>query len=235
MVGCTCVAILMVLNGAIGAKLHIPFSVAIRASFGFNFAYFAIVSRAILAMFWLGIQSASGAQRVTVMIQSIWPSYGNIKDHIGENQGIDTKGMVRYVHEISRPLFLPAILAHAKVPDSYFLFWIIQLPLLLIPPTKLRYLFITKLIATPIAALATMGWCVHKAGGSGEIFAAHAKVSGSTKAYLFLSSMSAVTGSWSTLAATFLTSVATPNPPRDSSFNSLSCPSSSLSVLLLVS
>jgi NCS1 family nucleobase:cation symporter-1 len=41
-VGTSCVAIPMVLNGAIGAKLHIPFSVAIRASFGYYFAYFAI-------------------------------------------------------------------------------------------------------------------------------------------------------------------------------------------------
>jgi NCS1 family nucleobase:cation symporter-1 len=56
------------------------------------------------------------------------------------------------------------------------------------------------MVAAPITALATMGWCVHKAGGSGEIFAAKATVSGSTKAYLFLSSMSAVTGSWCTLA-----------------------------------
>lgn len=55
-------------------------------------------------------------------------------------------------------------------------------------------------MAAPITALATMGWCVHKAGGSGNIFALKATVSGSTKAYLFLSSMSAVTGSWSTLA-----------------------------------
>jgi len=83
---------------------------------------------------------------------------------------------------------------------SYLLFWLIQLPLLLIPPTRLRYLFATKLIAAPITALATMGWCVHKAGGSGEIFSLKAQVSGSTRAYLWLSCMSSVTGSWSTLA-----------------------------------
>jgi len=176
-VGTSCVAIPMVLNGAIGAKLHIPFSVAIRASFGYYLAYFCICSRCILAMFWLGIQGANGAQCITIMIQSIWPSYGNIGNHIATNQGITTQGMI-----------------------SYFLFWIIQLPLLLIPPTHLRYLFATKLVAAPITALATMGWCVHKAGGSGNIFALKATVSGSTKAYLFLSSMSAVTGSWSTLA-----------------------------------
>lgn len=45
-----------------------------------------------------------------------------------------------------------------------------------------------------------MGWCVHKAGGSGKIFALEATVHGSTKAYLWLSCMSSVTGSWSTLA-----------------------------------
>ncbi|KAE9367041.1 NCS1 nucleoside transporter family [Stipitochalara longipes BDJ] len=176
-VGTSCVAIPMVLNGAIGAKLHIPFSVAIRASFGYYFAYFAIVSRSVLAMFWLGIQGANGAQCITIMLTAIWPSYGRIPNHISASQGIDTKGMI-----------------------SYLLFWLIQLPLLLIPPTRLRYLFATKLIAAPITALATMGWCIHKAGGSGDIFSLKPKVSGSTKAYLWLSCMSSVTGSWSTLA-----------------------------------
>lgn len=128
-------------------------------------------------MFWLGIQGANGAQCLTIMITAIWPSYANIKNHIAESQGITTQGMV-----------------------SYFLFWIIQLPLLLIPPTKLRYLFMAKLIAAPITAIATMGWCIHKAGGGGSLFDQTATVSGSTKAYLWLSCMSSVTGSWSTLA-----------------------------------
>lgn len=89
----------MVLNGAIGAKLHIPFSVAIRASFGYYFAYFAIVSRSILAMFWLGIQGASGAQCLTIMITAIWPSYANLQYHnqLPVSAGITTQGMIRYV------------------------------------------------------------------------------------------------------------------------------------------
>jgi NCS1 family nucleobase:cation symporter-1 len=68
----------MVLNGAIGAKLHIPFSVIVRSSFGYYFAYFCIVSRSILAMFWLGIQGANGAQCITLMLLAIAPSYANI-------------------------------------------------------------------------------------------------------------------------------------------------------------
>jgi len=176
-VGTFCVAVPMVLNGAIGARLHIPFSVIIRSSFGYYLAYFCIVSRSILAMFWLGIQGANGAQCITIMLLAWAPSYGNIANTLPESAGITTQGMI-----------------------SYFLFWIIQLPLLLIPPTKLRYLFAVKLVAAPITAVATLGWIVHKAGGSGELFNLPETVTGSTKAFLWLSCMSSVTGSWATLA-----------------------------------
>ena len=83
---------------------------------------------------------------------------------------------------------------------SYFLFWIIQLPLLLIPPTRLRWLFIVKLVAAPITAIATMGWCLHQAGGSGAIFNQPPQIFGEAKAWAWLSAMSSVTGSWATLA-----------------------------------
>lgn len=74
-VGTSCVAVPMVLNGAIGAKLHIPFSVVVRSSFGYYFGYFCIISRAILAMFWLGIQGANGAQCITIMLTASMSSY----------------------------------------------------------------------------------------------------------------------------------------------------------------
>ncbi len=176
-VGTSCVAVPMVLNGAIGAKLHIPFSVIVRSSFGYYFGYFCIFSRCVLACFWLGIQGANGAQCITLMLTAIWPSYKHIKNQLPADAGITTQGMV-----------------------SYFLFWIIQLPLLLIPPTKLRWLFLVKLVAAPITALATLGWIVAKAGGGGAIFHLPETVHGSTRAYLWLSCMSSVTGSWATLA-----------------------------------
>ena len=176
-VGTFCVAVPMVLNGAIGAKLHVPFSVITTSSFGYYLRYFCIISRAILAMFWLGIQGANGAQCITIMLRAIAPSYNNIPNHLPASAAIDTKGMC-----------------------SYFLFWIIQLPLLLIHPTKLRPIFIIKLIGAPIAAIATMGWCLHRAGGGGDIWHLRAEVHGSTYAWLWLSCMSSVTGSWATLA-----------------------------------
>ncbi|KUL88834.1 hypothetical protein ZTR_03414 [Talaromyces verruculosus] len=65
LVAALCNAIPTVLNGAVGADLHIPFPVAIRASYGTYFGYFCVASRAILALFWFGIQSAYGGQCVT--------------------------------------------------------------------------------------------------------------------------------------------------------------------------
>lgn len=176
-VGTFCVAVPMVFNGAIGAKLHVPFSVITTGSFGYYLRYFCIISRAILAMFWLGIQGANGAQCITVMLRAIAPSYNNIPNHLPASAAIDTKGMC-----------------------SYFLFWIMQLPLLLIHPTKLRPIFVVKLIGAPVAAIATMGWCLHRAGGGGDIWRLRAEVHGSTYAWLWLSCMSSVTGSWATLA-----------------------------------
>jgi NCS1 family nucleobase:cation symporter-1 len=175
-VGILCCAIPIVLNGAIGAKFHVPFSVIVTGSFGYYLRFFAIVSRAILAMFWLGIQSANGAQCMTIMLRAIAPSYNNIPNHLPASAAIDSKGML-----------------------SYFLFWLIQMPLLLIHPTKLKPVFITKLIAAPVCAIATMAWCVHKAGGGGDIWNLRAEVSGSTYAYLWLSCMSSITGMWATL------------------------------------
>jgi NCS1 family nucleobase:cation symporter-1 len=70
----------------------------------------------------------------------------------------------------------------------------------LIHPQKLRPLFLVKLIITPTAAIATMAWCVHQAGGAGPVFSQEATVTGSAKAWLFLSAMSSISGGLSTLA-----------------------------------
>ncbi|KAI0106820.1 permease for cytosine/purines, uracil, thiamine, allantoin-domain-containing protein [Daldinia grandis] len=176
-VGTFCVAVPLVLNGAIGAKLHVPFSVIATSSFGYYLRYFCIVSRATLAMFWLGIQGVNGAQCITIMLRAWAPSYNDIPNRLSQSAGITTQGML-----------------------SYFLFWIIQLPLLLIHPTKLRPLFWVKLLAAPVAAIATMGWCIQRARGGGDIFALRATAGEQQYVWLWLTCMSSVAGQWSTLA-----------------------------------
>lgn len=59
-IGHTVIAVVMVCNGTVGARLHISFPVLNRSSFGFWFSYFSVISRVVLSMFWFGIQTFTG-------------------------------------------------------------------------------------------------------------------------------------------------------------------------------
>jgi NCS1 family nucleobase:cation symporter-1 len=172
-----CNAIPTVLNGAIGASLHIPFPIAARASFGYWFSYFAVISRGILAMFWFGVQTANGGTCVTVVLSSLWPSYRNIPNILPASAGLTSAGMV-----------------------SYFIYWLLQFPLLLVPTHKLQYMFWVKTILTPPMAIGMVIWIGVRAGGQGEFFSRPSQVHGSERAWLWVSNLTAVTGGYSTLA-----------------------------------
>ncbi|KAH7109109.1 uracil permease [Dendryphion nanum] len=172
-----CNAVPTILNAAIGSNLHIPFPIASRASFGYWFSYFAVISRAILAMFWFGVQTANGGTCVTAIITSIWPSFRSLPNHLPASAGLTTAGMI-----------------------SYFLYWLIQFPLLLIPTHRLQYMFWAKTILMPPVAIGMVIWVAVKAGGNGEFFNKPSQVHGSQRAWLWISSMTSITGGYSTLA-----------------------------------
>jgi len=113
---------------------------------------------------------------MTQMIRAIWPSYLDIPNRIPASAGITTQQMC-----------------------SHFLFWSLQFPLLLIPPHKLRWFFVFKaVVVTGVSLAVVIAMCI-KAGGAGDIWHQPARVSGSTKSWLILSSMSSITGGWATM------------------------------------
>ncbi|KAH8913339.1 hypothetical protein BT69DRAFT_1234727 [Atractiella rhizophila] len=120
-------SIAMVLNGATGAYLHIPFQMTVRTSFGYYFSLFAVVSRLILSWFWFGINSWNGGSAITGMIRAIWPSYAHFPNHLPKGGGRHSKALLEYSS----------------------LFWLLQYPFLLIHPSKLRFLFILKVLVVP--------------------------------------------------------------------------------------
>ncbi|KAH9903634.1 uracil permease [Xylariomycetidae sp. FL2044] len=173
-----CNAVPTVLNGCIGSDLHIPFPIAARASYGYWLSYFTVFSRGILALFWFGVQSAGGGDCVAAMITAIWPSFQNVPNHLPEFVGVTSQGMV-----------------------SYLIYWLIQFPLLLVPTHKLQYMFNVKAFLVTPMALAMVIWISVKAGASSnDFFNAPATVTGSARAWLWLSSLTSVTGGYSTLA-----------------------------------
>ncbi|KNG51845.1 uracil permease [Stemphylium lycopersici] len=129
------ISFVIALNGAIGVLHHVPFPVIARASWGFWGSYVAIVSRAVLAVFWFAIQNMNGANAVRVMLGAIWPSFLTLENGIPESQGIDTATMI-----------------------SFFLFWLGSIPFLVMHPNQLRWLFMAKSIIVPIAWIAILIW-----------------------------------------------------------------------------
>jgi NCS1 family nucleobase:cation symporter-1 len=63
------------------------------------------------------------------MLTAIWPSFAKLPNHLPASVGLTTAGMI-----------------------AYLLYWLIQLPLLLIPTHKLQYLFWVKtVLMAPVA------------------------------------------------------------------------------------
>ena len=172
------VSIVISLNGAVGVYYHASFPVIARASWGFWGSYIAIVSRAILAIFWFAIQTQNGANTVRVMLGAIWPSFLTLPNHIPESQGIATNTMI-----------------------SFLIFWIAQIPFLYMHPNNLRWLFMAKSVIVPIAWIAILIWAFRSTGGNGgDIFDQHPTTHGSAYSWAYLASMTSVIGNYATLS-----------------------------------
>ncbi|WVR08770.1 hypothetical protein IAU60_005828 [Kwoniella sp. DSM 27419] len=159
-IGNLIIAAAVALNGHVGSRHHIPFSIASRASLGFYFSYFAVVSRLIMGLLYFGINTYIGASCALICLEAIWPSLKTLPNQIPTAAGVTSAKMI-----------------------AYFVFWILQLPLVLIHPRRMRILFFVKSVVAVIAAFATLGWAVHKAGGAGPVFAARTTLTGSERSW----------------------------------------------------
>lgn len=163
----------LVLNGSVGARLHVPFPIAMRASWGYYASRFPVVVRAVTALFWHAIQTYTGSTAMTQMIRAIWPSYLDIPNHIPQHIGLTSQQML-----------------------SHFIFWTVQFPFLMIPPHKLKWLFVFKTVLVLVSSVAVVISMTMKAGGTGDIWNLPYGVSGSARRWLILSCVSSYTGSW---------------------------------------
>ncbi|KAH6904538.1 cytosine-purine permease [Coprinopsis sp. MPI-PUGE-AT-0042] len=176
-VGHLIIAFVIVLNGTIGARLHIAFPVLNRSSFGFWLSYFSVISRVVLAMFWFGIQTYTGSECVYQMLKAIWPSTARIPNHLPEGAHITTVGLM-----------------------CYFIYWIIQFPLLLISPQKIRHLFAVKAVIVPVAMIAILIWAMVKAPPSVSLGPHKATIHGSAASWAWLSALNGALGFYATLS-----------------------------------
>lgn len=171
------IAIPVVLNGHIGTRLRVPFPVQARSSFGFHAAKGVVVIRVITALFWHALQTYSGSQVMAQVLIAMWPSFGRIPNTIPADQDIDS----------------PTLVAH-------FLFWLLQLPFVLIPPHRMKWFFYMKAVLMIATSLGIVGYLVHRAGTSGEIFNQRPTVDGSQRAWLTVYMLFQSVCGWATMA-----------------------------------
>ncbi|KAF9779792.1 NCS1 nucleoside transporter family [Thelephora terrestris] len=172
------IAFVIVLNGTIGARLHVAFPIINRSSFGFWFSYFSVISRVVLSMFWFGIQTFTGSQCVEQILKAIWPGLRTrVPNHLPESANITTLGFM-----------------------CYFIYWTIQLPFMLVSPHKIRWLFLVKAVIVPPSWLALLIWSFVAVPPSKGLFSLHATVTGSEFSWAYLRALNAALGLYATLA-----------------------------------
>ncbi|KIV93343.1 hypothetical protein PV10_04560 [Exophiala mesophila] len=165
----------MTLNGYTGAKTHAPFPILARSSFGYHLAKFPVVVRLITALFWHSITNFLAVGPMIQVIRSIWPSFRTMPNSLPESAGITSQQMV-----------------------AYFLVWVVQFPILMIPPHKMRWLFYVKVVMCVATIVGMTIWTCTR-GGTGDIWDQQAQVSGSAKSWLIMWSLNSCTASWSTV------------------------------------
>ncbi|KAL0256543.1 hypothetical protein SLS55_008938 [Diplodia seriata] len=178
LIGHLIVCIPAMLDGYVGCVFGINFPVFTRASWGMRGSYFAVFVRGVVACIWFGTQSFQGGQCLQIMISAIWPSFNNFPNRLPES-----------AHVTSAELL------------CFFLFIIVQLPLLWLHVSSLRYMFMAKTVVMPVFGLTLFIWALVAAHGFGPTFSKPTQIKdGTPAAVVFFQCVTTAIGPKATLA-----------------------------------
>ncbi|KAK9449011.1 permease for cytosine/purines, uracil, thiamine, allantoin-domain-containing protein [Limtongia smithiae] len=170
--------IVITVNGFIGAKYNISFTIQSRASFGYYLSYGMVFMRMVVGMFWYGVSTYAGAECVRTMIYAIWPSFRNVANQLPTSAGINTQLMTAYV-----------------------IYFASVLPLHYVGVGRLRFLFTVKAITTPLIGFGIMGWTIKNASiGSQSLWNEGNTKHGSELGWVFMTGVFSNISGWATLA-----------------------------------
>ncbi|KAK9465763.1 permease for cytosine/purines, uracil, thiamine, allantoin-domain-containing protein [Lipomyces arxii] len=172
------IAIVVTVNGYVGAKYNIPFSIQSRAAFGYYFSYLMIFMRMVVGTFWYGTSAYTGGECVRSMLNAIWPQFRTLPNHLPASAHITTQFMV-----------------------AYLLYFLSMLPLHYIPISKIRWMFTLKTITLPIVGFGMMGWTIKNAGsGTSSFWRQGNTAHGTALSWAFMQGVYSNIGGWATLA-----------------------------------
>jgi NCS1 family nucleobase:cation symporter-1 len=179
------VLIPMILNAHAGTKYGVSFPVLLRTSFGTKGANIPAILRAIVACGWFGIQTWIGGTALDALFGAIWNGlFGTIWGEWTNVLGATIGG----------------IALHTWIP--FFLFWAIQVAIILIGIKGIKYL---ELFAAPVLLLGgivLLIWASNAAGGLGNILSNSTALQKETNSFwtVFPGALTASVGYWATLS-----------------------------------
>ncbi|KAK5136155.1 hypothetical protein LTR08_003992 [Meristemomyces frigidus] len=148
------------------------------SAFGMRGSCFAVSIRGIVAVIWFGTQSFQGGQCLQVMISAIWPSFNHFENRLPASANVTSAELL-----------------------CFFLFIIVQLPLLYLHVSNLRYLFMAKTVIMPVFGLTLFIWALVAAKGFGPTFRQPTVITdGTPVAVVFFQCVTAAIGPKATLA-----------------------------------
>ncbi|KEF51869.1 uncharacterized protein A1O9_12207 [Exophiala aquamarina CBS 119918] len=139
-------AVLIIIVSFPGLYYHISFPLSQRMTWGFNGAIFVVMNRILLSVIWFGVQSWQGGLMTYVCLRSWFPSIDNLPPTFSPSTGMNLAQFVGFI-----------------------VFFVLQLPFLLVSPAHLRYLAYVSTVVGLIVQLVLVIWACSTMEAFGDI------------------------------------------------------------------
>ncbi|KAK5119841.1 hypothetical protein LTR85_007167 [Meristemomyces frigidus] len=166
-------AIIAVIAGWPGSHQHLGFTVLCRASWGMRGGFWPVLNRIMTAIIWLGIQMYWGGQAIKIILGAlIGPKFVHLTNTLPESANVDTASLI-----------------------SFFVFIVIFLPTLMVPPEKLQTPFRITFVMVTCTMFGILGWAISAANGPGKLINTPATKHGAVLSWNAVYGLQSIVGS----------------------------------------
>ncbi|KAL7424493.1 hypothetical protein Q5752_000177 [Cryptotrichosporon argae] len=172
------IGLLYMLTGSLGSYWHVGFPIWNRMTWGTRASFFPLVNRIVLSFTWYATQAWFGGQCLKVFLGSMFPSIYTMKNTLPASDYMTNSDFL-----------------------CFWLFAILSLPMLHIPPEFYRKPFVAVSAASTVTAFALLVWALAAAHGAGPLLSSGAStligvapVTGSALAWAWFHGISSTIG-----------------------------------------